>query len=239
MMPAAAPLVDRQALAGLWPEQGGRGHRHRSVMAHGAGRSHGGDTMAKTRARAAAAAAAAKSDDGMVAVLCGVRAPANVGSAMRLCACFGAASLVHLHYARDDTVNNRFWTQPQVLKEVQATAVGTAPQFAAPVSADGSLATHQSQEVPRDMPFKSMGVAAYARMLSAGDARPTIVLEAVQSAVSIYDFSFPQRCAIVVGSEHKGVDQVRPPRTVLLLSSHIRRGADFVADLLRRSCCSR
>mmetsp|Transcript_28142 Transcript_28142/g.39587 ORF Transcript_28142/g.39587 Transcript_28142/m.39587 type:complete len:224 (+) Transcript_28142:27-698(+) len=123
-------------------------------------------------------------------VLCGVRTPANVGAIMRLCSCFGTADLLHLHYASNDDTNRKYWRQSQISQELESCSVGTKKRF-----------EHEGA------PFQSVQVSEFVPYLASDDRPPVIVLEAVAGATSIYDFQFPERCKIMVGSEHKGVSK--------------------------------
>lgn len=122
-----------------------------------------------------------RTDDQVAVVLCGVRHPSNVGSIMRSCSCFGAVRLQHLHYAFDET-NRTYWSEPHVLAAVQSASVGTYQEFQ---QHDGT-------------PFRSIPVYDFEM-----SEVPLVVLEAIKGAVSIQDYKFPERCEIMVGSEHK------------------------------------
>lgn len=185
---ASTPLLNRDEMAGKWAEQDG----------HDTGRYRKGGRRQTKQGHTSNF----QQENGMGVVLCGVRSPANVGSIMRLCGCFGTADILHVHYAPNDDTNRKYWGQSPILQQLESCSVGLLKQF----------------ECDNGAPFLSVGVSefvsSYMQLTSPAPTPlelqkrvPIVVLEAVAGAVSIHDFSFPKQCKIMVGSEHKGVLQ--------------------------------
>jgi len=128
-------------------------------------------------------------------VACGVNNPLNIGSMLRLMACFGAeGELVVLTYGmseapveerRNSTDSPGFFQQPAIAAQVAQTAKGALPLVGpvVTISIESFLEEDQASELPM------------------------VVLETAEGATSIRDFDFPPRCRVVVGSESRGVSQ--------------------------------
>mmetsp|Transcript_86345 Transcript_86345/g.252685 ORF Transcript_86345/g.252685 Transcript_86345/m.252685 type:complete len:248 (-) Transcript_86345:74-817(-) len=130
-------------------------------------------------------------------VACGINDPLNVGSMLRLMACFGASGeLVVVHYGkggkqdghadldrRASTDSPGFFQLPEIARKMATTAKGAMDlaRPIAPVALEAFLAEDEASPLP------------------------LVVLETAPGAVSIQEFELPARCRVVVGSEVRGV----------------------------------
>lgn len=126
-------------------------------------------------------------------VACGINDPLNIGSILRLMACFGASGDLNVIYygqsnkpaeeQRNSTHTQGFFEQPAIARQIAKTAAGAAKSAAqvSPMSLQHFLDKDKLSPVP------------------------LVILETSEGASSIENYRFPSRCQIVVGSESRGV----------------------------------
>ena len=121
---------------------------------------------------------------GKVAVVMdGLRDPANLGSIYRLLATFGVGALTHVHA---DGSPAPVWDDEHRWPKVRAVARGCERHV--------------------DRTFQER--ASLVEWLELGDTErpPVVCIETASGAESLHDFSFPERCVVLVGAEGRGLD---------------------------------
>ena len=127
-------------------------------------------------------APAAVASGGLEVVADGVKSPENAGGLLRLAATLGAESLVHV-FADGSPPPAYLDAASAVGRRARAVAKGCDAHVRPAAAARSELLAYLAED----------------------GRRPVVALETASDAVSLPDFAFPERCAILVGGEGCGI----------------------------------